>query len=98
MSVWHTPQATRRTSTSRGPGSASSSSCTTSGAANSSSTAARILIGSRRRAGPQPLLARERLAGGAEDLHVGQLAGGGQAGEVDGLVVARAPAQALGVG
>src|SRR4051795_6366472 len=44
MSVWQTPQATRRTSTSPAFGSASSTSCTTSGAPNSSSTAARILI------------------------------------------------------
>src|SRR5215207_6307219 len=44
MSVWQTPQATRRTSTSPGFGSASSTSCTTSGAPNSSSTAARIFV------------------------------------------------------
>src|SRR4051794_31638206 len=44
MSVWQTPQATRRTSTSPALGSARSTSWTTSGAPNSSSTAARILI------------------------------------------------------
>src|SRR3954454_4099820 len=44
MSVWQTPHATRRTSTSPAFGSASSTSWTTSGAPNSSSTAARILI------------------------------------------------------
>src|SRR3954471_7875723 len=44
MSVWQTPHATRRTSTSPGPGSARSISCTRSGAPNSSRTAARILI------------------------------------------------------
>src|SRR5262249_20763839 len=44
MSVWQTPQATRRTSTSPARGSASSTSCTTSGAPNCSSTAARILV------------------------------------------------------
>ena len=42
MSVWQTPQATRRTSTSPALGSARSISCTTSGFPNSSSTAARI--------------------------------------------------------
>ncbi len=41
-SVWQTPQASRRTSTSPARGSASSTSVTFSGAANSSSTAARI--------------------------------------------------------
>src|SRR3954453_11092975 len=43
-SVWHTPQATSRTSTSPARGSARSTSWTTSGAPNSSSTAARILV------------------------------------------------------
>ena len=42
MSVWHTPQAASRTSTSPALGSASSTSCTTSGRPNSSRTAARI--------------------------------------------------------
>ena len=103
MSVWQTPHATRRTSTSPGPGSASSTSCTTSGFANSSRTAARIFIGrlrlcSCRCAGQQALLARERLTGGREDLDVGQLAGRRKAREVDRLVMARASAQALGVG
>src|SRR5579884_473078 len=41
-SVWHTPQATRRTRTSPAFGSARSISCTSSGRPNSSSTAARI--------------------------------------------------------
>src|SRR4051795_4918955 len=45
MSVWQTPHATRRTSTSPAFGSASSTSCTASGAPKSSSTAARILMG-----------------------------------------------------
>src|SRR4029077_12962539 len=44
MSVWQTPQATRRTSTSPAFGSARSTSWTSSGRPNSSSTAARILI------------------------------------------------------
>src|SRR4051794_26307940 len=44
MSVWQTPVATRRTSTSPAFGSASSTSWTTSGAPNSSNTAARILV------------------------------------------------------
>src|SRR3954465_3910079 len=44
MSVWQTPQATSRTSTSPAFGSASSTSCTASGCPNSSSTAARICI------------------------------------------------------
>src|SRR3954468_22671016 len=44
MSVWQTPVATRRTSTSPAFGSARSTSWTTSGAPNSSSTAARILM------------------------------------------------------
>src|SRR3954471_20839731 len=44
MSVWQTPQATSRTSTSPAFGSASSTSVTFSGCPNSSSTAARILI------------------------------------------------------
>src|SRR5213596_511388 len=44
MSVWHTPQATSRTSTSPARGPASSRSWTASGAPNSSSTAARICI------------------------------------------------------
>src|SRR5579862_648251 len=43
MSVWHTPQATRRTSASPACGSASSTSWTASGAPNSSRTAALIL-------------------------------------------------------
>src|SRR5947207_2428481 len=43
MSVWHTPQATSRTSTSPARGAARSSSCTTSGRSNCSSTAARTL-------------------------------------------------------
>src|SRR3954467_15513435 len=43
MSVWQTPQASRRPSTSPGAGSASSSSWTTSGCPNSSSTAALVL-------------------------------------------------------
>src|SRR5437870_6380343 len=46
MSVWHTPHATSRTSTSPARGSARSSSCTTSGRSNSSSTAARTLTAS----------------------------------------------------
>ena len=41
MSVWQTPQAASRTSTSPGPGPSRSTSCTTSGLANSSRTAAR---------------------------------------------------------
>src|SRR3954469_7695906 len=45
MSVWQTPQASRRTSTSPARGSSRSTSCTASGAPNSPSTAARILIG-----------------------------------------------------
>src|SRR5436305_4527004 len=44
MSVWHTPQACSRTSTSRAFGASSSTSWTTSGAPNSSRTAARICI------------------------------------------------------
>src|SRR3954451_5123856 len=44
MSVWHTPQATRRTSTSPALGSARSISCTARGAPNSSSTAARTFM------------------------------------------------------
>src|SRR4051812_12155255 len=44
MSVWQTPHACTRTSTSPARGSASSSSCTTRGWPNSSSTAARIRI------------------------------------------------------
>src|SRR3954447_14116250 len=44
MSVWQTPVATSRTSTSPAFGSASSTSWTTSGAPNSSNTAARILV------------------------------------------------------
>ena len=44
MSVWQTPHATSRTSTSPAFGSASSTSWTTSGLPNSSSTAARILV------------------------------------------------------
>src|SRR6059058_5428526 len=44
MSVWHTPHATSRTSTSPARGSASSTSWTASGAPNSSSTAALIFI------------------------------------------------------
>src|SRR6185295_18257175 len=42
MSVWHTPHARRRTSTSPAPGSARSISWTESGEPNSSRTAARI--------------------------------------------------------
>src|SRR5680860_1192252 len=42
MSVWHTPHASRRTSTSPARGSASSTSCTWSGWPNSSSTAAPV--------------------------------------------------------
>src|SRR5262245_60101099 len=45
-SVWQTPHATRRTSTSSDFGSARSSSWTTSGSPNSSSTAARIFTSS----------------------------------------------------
>src|SRR6478609_101154 len=44
MSVWHTPHATSRTSTSPAFGSARSTSWTTSGLPNSSNTAARILV------------------------------------------------------
>src|SRR5207253_1667691 len=44
MSVWHTPQAARRTSTSPAFGPSRSSSVTLSGCPNSSSTAARIFI------------------------------------------------------
>ena len=44
MSVWQTPHATSRTSTSPAFGSASSTSWTTSGLPNSSNTAARILV------------------------------------------------------
>src|SRR3954468_5526290 len=44
MSVWQTPVATRRTSTSPACGSWRSTSWTTSGAPNSSNTAARILV------------------------------------------------------
>src|SRR3954469_19098605 len=44
MSVWQTPQAWRRTSTSPGPGPSRSTSWTTSGWANSSRTAARIFM------------------------------------------------------
>src|SRR3954447_22119863 len=43
MSVWQTPHASRRTSTSPAFGSSSSTSCTTSGSPNASSTAALIL-------------------------------------------------------
>src|SRR4051794_16308747 len=42
MSVWHTPQAWRRTRTSPARGPSSSTSCTASGCPNSSNTAARI--------------------------------------------------------
>src|SRR3954454_6952207 len=45
MSVWQTPQASSRTSTSPARGSASSTSWTASGAPNSSRTAALICIG-----------------------------------------------------
>src|ERR1700686_3758936 len=44
----------------------------------------------------QALLAEERLAGSGVDTNVGQLAGRGEAGEVDDLVVAGAPAPARG--
>src|SRR5205807_5368166 len=59
----------------------------------------------RRRAGlslsgasEQRLLARERLARGGRDLDPRQLSGGREPAEVDDLVVARAPAELLGVG
>src|SRR4051812_41788111 len=55
MSVWQTPHATRRTSTSPGPGSARSISCTARGAPNSSRTAARILM-ARQPTYPAPLM------------------------------------------
>src|SRR3954451_1581318 len=45
MSVWQTPHATSRTSTSPALGSARSISCTFKGAPNSSRTAARVFIG-----------------------------------------------------
>src|SRR3989442_13082188 len=45
----------------------------------------------------QALLAAQRLAGGGLDAHLRQLARGGQAAEIDDLVVPRAPAQLLGV-
>src|SRR3977135_2717196 len=101
MSVWQTPQATSRTSTSPSRGSGSATSCTTSGLANSSSTAARILMSGRsplRDPCEQALLAGEGLARGGVDLDHRQLPGAGQAAEVDDLVVASAPPQPLGVG
>src|SRR4051794_33425303 len=48
--------------------------------------------------GEQRQLAAEGLARGARDLHADELAGRGWAGEVHGLVVARAAPQARGVG
>src|SRR4051794_39164708 len=91
MSVWHTPQATSRTSTSPARGAASSTSCTTSGAPNSSRTAARIFmardpIGALRRTGPLRgvgALRRVRLrpwrrrVGGRRDRRRGGRRGGG---------------------
>ena len=63
----------------------------------------RILAGARAtalraRAGDEQLLAGERLTGRRADRDVRELARLGQAGEVDDLVVARASAQAVGVG
>src|ERR1700686_4350557 len=97
MSVWQTPHAANRTSTSPSRGSASSTSCTTSGLANSSRTAALILIcrSSLGYARQQPLLARERLARRREDLHLRELARGRETAEVHDLVVPGAPAQAI---
>ena len=96
MSVWHTPQATRRTSTSLGPGSASSTSPTTSGLPNSSRTAARIFIAQR---GP-PATPRRRASGWWRSAISTSASspGGREAGEVDDLVVARPAAELLGVG
>src|SRR3984957_2753972 len=59
---------------------------------------ARLAVGSSANsAGEETLLAHERLARGLDDLHMRQLAGRSDAGEGDHLVVARAPALALGV-
>src|SRR5581483_4249241 len=60
-SVWHTPQATSRTSASSAFGSASSTSCTLSGAPNSSSTAALI------RTPPPPVATTARAYRGARE-------------------------------
>ena len=66
MSVWHTPQAARRTSTSPARGSARSTSAIFSGWPNSSSTAARIftaaLLSVGRRWPPQPYSSPSRAA------------------------------------
>src|SRR3954451_23234748 len=63
MSVWHTPQATSRTSTSPAFGSARSISCTASGAPNCSRTAALIRIARtllpRRGEPPAPVAVRD---------------------------------------
>ncbi len=67
MSVWQTPQAASRTSTSPGLGSARSTSVTRRGVANSSSTAARIFNGG----------APFRLVGSAATILAGR---GGQLG------------------
>ncbi len=62
MSVWHTPQASRRTSTSPAFGSASSTSVTLSGAPNSSSTAARIFTGVSSVSGSRTLVHAPRVS------------------------------------
>src|ERR1700722_2907092 len=59
---------------------------------------ARLAVGSSANsAGEESLLAHEGLARGLDDLHLRQLAGRSEAGEVDDLVVACASALALGV-
>src|SRR4051812_5834045 len=71
MSVWQTPQACNRTSTSPGPGPSRSTSWMTSGWANSSRTAARIFMP------PTLTVARSGVERGLL-LGVGERPGGGR--------------------
>src|SRR3954454_7931867 len=94
MSVWQTPQACRRTSTSPGPGPSRSTSWTTSGWANSSRTAARIFMApTLTAAGPAASTVQRGLL-----LGVGERPGGGRTGLLAEVKahLARRP-QALGV-
>src|ERR1044072_233835 len=94
MSVWQTPQAASRTSTSPGPGGARATSCTTSGWANSSRTAARIFMRRTLRDSPQHVVPlHDPEPGGERRTAVGQ----GSHERAEGLAVAAAKQQAGGV-